>query len=127
VFLNELVAAAPDVAIQIAHLSGAGGYDDPLVDEALSVFIDAIEDDDPRMKHVYFDVSGMAGVGDWRSKENLIARRVRQLGLNRVLYGSDGASGGGLTPSQAWKSFQELPLTKEELRTIESTVAPYMR
>jgi hypothetical protein len=26
VFLNELLAAAPDVPVQIAHLAGSGGY-----------------------------------------------------------------------------------------------------
>jgi len=43
IFLNEIVPAAPDVPIQIAHLAGAGGYGDPPVDEALSVFAEAIE------------------------------------------------------------------------------------
>jgi uncharacterized protein len=42
VFLRELLAAAPRVPVQIAHLSGADGYDDPSTDEALGVFIDAI-------------------------------------------------------------------------------------
>src|SRR6201995_1248645 len=36
-FLNELLPAAPDVTIQIAHLAGGGGYD-AAVDDALSVF-----------------------------------------------------------------------------------------
>src|SRR5215831_8800039 len=35
VFLRELLAAAPRVPVQIAHLSGAGGYDDPKIEEAL--------------------------------------------------------------------------------------------
>ena len=29
VVLNEVLPAAPDVAVQIAHLAGAGGDDDP--------------------------------------------------------------------------------------------------
>ena len=49
VFLNVVFPAAPDVPIQIAHLAGAGGYDDPSVDQALAVFVDAIANKDPRM------------------------------------------------------------------------------
>ncbi len=41
VFLNELLPAAPDVPVQIAHLAGAGGYE-AATDSALSVFTDAI-------------------------------------------------------------------------------------
>src|SRR5712691_8365324 len=32
VFIEQVLPAAPDVPVQIAHLAGAGGYDDPLVD-----------------------------------------------------------------------------------------------
>ena len=61
-FLNDVLPFAPDVPVQIAHLAGAGGYDDPATDEALAVFVDAIAKRDPRMKNVYFDASGMIGV-----------------------------------------------------------------
>jgi uncharacterized protein len=47
VFLSEVLPTAPHVTVQIAHLAGAGGYDDPSVDSALSVFIDAIAKGDP--------------------------------------------------------------------------------
>src|SRR5690349_12607216 len=79
IFLEELLAAAPDVPIQIAHLAGAGKYDDPSIDEALGVFVDAIQKRDPRMAHVYFDVSGIVGYGKWADKSSLIAKRIRQL------------------------------------------------
>jgi predicted TIM-barrel fold metal-dependent hydrolase len=126
VFLNDLLTAAPHVPVQIAHLAGAGGYDDPAVDEALGVFIDAIANKDPRMAHVYFDISGIVGIGKWREKGGLIADRVRRLGLNRVLYGSDGAVGGN-TPGEHWAQLRELPFTDDEFRTMESNVAPYMK
>jgi predicted TIM-barrel fold metal-dependent hydrolase len=80
IFLNEILPAAPDVPVQIAHLAGAGGYDDPSVDEALAVFVDAIARQDPRMAHVYFDVSGVAGYG------NGLRRRVSlPLGFDSLL------------------------------------------
>jgi predicted TIM-barrel fold metal-dependent hydrolase len=127
IFLNEVLPAAPHVPVQIAHLAGAGGYDDPGVDEALAVFIDAIAKHDPRMTRVYFDISGVAGLGHWEEKKDLIAKRIRQVGVKHILWGSDGAFGGGLTPKEALRDFQELPLSKEEFRTIDSNLTPYMR
>jgi predicted TIM-barrel fold metal-dependent hydrolase len=126
VFLKELIPSAPDVTIQIAHLAGAGGYDDPLVDDALSVFVDAVARKDQAMARVYFDVSGVA-LGKWTEKATLIARRIRELGVERILYGSDGAAGGNLAPREAWATFRQLPLTEAEFKTIATNVAPYMR
>jgi predicted TIM-barrel fold metal-dependent hydrolase len=125
VFLREILPAAPRVAVQIAHLSGAGGYDDAKIDEALCVFIDAIAKHDQRMADVYFDISGIAGVGQWKEKGELIATRIRQLGLNRVLYGSDGAISGN-TPREYWTQFRQLPLSDAEFRAIEGNIAPHM-
>ena len=127
IFLNELLPLAPDVPVQIAHLAGAGGYDDPSVDEALGVFVDAIRKHDPRMAHVYFDVSGTAGYGKWTDKASLLAERIRQLGVSRILFGSDGATGDNLAPREAWEAFRKLPLTDEEFRAIAANVAPYMK
>lgn len=127
IFLAEVLPAAPHIPVQIAHLAGAGGYDDPGVEEALSVFIDAIAKHDPRMAHVYFDISGVAGVGKWEEKKAQIAERIRQVGVTRILWGSDGSFGGGMTPEQALRTYKQLPLSAEEFRTIDSNVAPYMR
>jgi len=127
IFLNEILPAAPHVPIQIAHLAGAGGFDDQSVDRALAVFIDAIARHDARMTNVYFDICGVAGIGQWKEKKSLIATRIRQVGVNRILWGSDGAFGGGITPAQAMRAYEELPLTRQEFHTIDTNLAPYMR
>ena len=121
VFLNELVAAAPDIPIQVAHLGGAGGYGDPGADSVIAVFVDAVAKRDPRMRNVYFDVSG--GLATSTTRHALIVRRLRELGLERIVYGSDA----GALPSTEYASFRTLPLTAEEFRRIDSNVAPYMR
>jgi predicted TIM-barrel fold metal-dependent hydrolase len=126
VFLTEVLPAAPDVPVQIAHLGGSGGYDDA-VDEALAVFVAAIDREDRLTANLYFDVSGVARVGAWTTaKANQVATRIRQLGLRRVLYGSDAAVPGN-SPRDAWENFRSLPLTDVELETIEGNVAPYAR
>jgi predicted TIM-barrel fold metal-dependent hydrolase len=126
IFLKEVLPEAPQVPVQIAHLAGSGGYDDPAIDQALGVFVDAIAKHDHRMAHVNFDISGITGVGNWQEKGALIASRVRQLGLDRVLYGSDGAIPGN-SPLEYWMRFRQLPLTEAEFHAIEQNTAPYLK
>jgi predicted TIM-barrel fold metal-dependent hydrolase len=125
IFLEQLLPEAPDITVQIAHLAGGGGYDDPAVDEALSVFVGAIEHKDPRMKDVYFDACGIAIPGMWEDKAGLIVKRIRQIGVNRVLYGSDAATPDNL-PKGALERWRRLPLTQDEFRVIENNVVPYL-
>jgi predicted TIM-barrel fold metal-dependent hydrolase len=65
-------------------------------------------------------------LGEWKSKKQLIALRIRQAGVHRILFGSDGAWT-GFTPGRAVAAFHELPLTREEFAVIESNVAPYLK
>jgi uncharacterized protein len=126
-FLDELLPLAPDVTVQIAHLAGAGSYADGPVDDALGVLAAAIARRDPRVRNVYVDVSGVAGLGDWKTHAALIARRIREIGVDRILYGSDGAGGANPVPKQAWASFRQLPLSDAEFDAIARNVAPYLR
>jgi predicted TIM-barrel fold metal-dependent hydrolase len=126
VFLTELLPAAPDVPVQIAHLAGAGGYN-ATTDSALSVFTDAIAKRDPRMKNVWFDATVVVRPGMSPAELQQIAARIRQLGVERVLYGSDAAANPLAYPQAGWKAFQQLPLTAAEFQAIANNVAPYMR
>lgn len=121
IFLNQLLPAAPDIPVQIAHFAGGGpGYTDP----ALEVFADAIAAGDKRTKNLYFD---FATVADGQTKEALqkFAERIRQVGPQRVLYGTDL---GPPAARQSWLTFRTtVPLTDEEIRTIAGNVAPYFR
>jgi predicted TIM-barrel fold metal-dependent hydrolase len=127
-FLNQVLPSAPDIAVQIAHLTGGGTYDDPAIDDAVSVFVDAVSRKDPRMERVYFDVSGLAGFGKWMDHAEQIAMRICQLGVQRMLYGSDSADrGGGIAPREAWALFLKLPLSDDEFRVIAGNVASYMK
>jgi predicted TIM-barrel fold metal-dependent hydrolase len=126
-FIDEVLPAAPDVPVQIAHLGGAGGYNDPGADEVMGVFVEGIAAKDSRLARVHIDVSGVAGLGDWRPQAALIASRIRALGVERVLFGSDGAGPPNQSPEEAWMAFRELPLTDAEFRTIAENVAEYLQ
>jgi predicted TIM-barrel fold metal-dependent hydrolase len=126
VFLNELLAAAPNVPVQIAHLAGAGDYD-AATDSALSVFTDAIARHDSRMKNVWFDSSAVVRPNMSPDDLQRIAARIRQIGVKRVLYGSDAPTSPLMYPKAGWAAFQRFPLTEAEFRTIANNISPYMR
>jgi predicted TIM-barrel fold metal-dependent hydrolase len=125
IFIDSILPWAPDVPVQIAHLAGAGGYD-TTTDNALSAFVDLIARRDSRAKHLWFDVTTVDRNAT-REDLQLIASRIRQLGVERVLFGSDAAAGGNLAPREAWAEFHRVALTEAEFRTIAHNVAPYMR
>ena len=58
-------------------------------DSALGVFTDAIAKHDARMKNVWFDATAVVRPGMSPDDLQRIAARIRQIGVERVLYGSD--------------------------------------
>jgi predicted TIM-barrel fold metal-dependent hydrolase len=127
-FVNQVLPVAPDIPIQIAHLGGSGpNYDG---EEALTVFVDAITSGGPRMKNIYFEVSSEVTHETPPATLELVAKRIRQLGLQRVVYGSDRAGtrdDRSKSGNWDWSAFKRLPLTKAEFRIIANNVAPYLR
>jgi predicted TIM-barrel fold metal-dependent hydrolase len=126
-FLNKILPAAPDIPIQIAHMAASGpSYHS---DDALEVFANACVSGDRRMKNVYFDVASMVTRDTPQATLELVAKRIRQLGIRHVLYGSDraGTSEDRSRGTWDWTAFHRLPLTAEEFRAIASNIAPFMR
>jgi predicted TIM-barrel fold metal-dependent hydrolase len=123
-FLAQVLPHAPDVVVQIAHMAGAGpGWND----EALAVLAEAVERGDPRTRNLYFDVATVADLQKHDQLE-LLAKRIRQIGPQRILYGSDAAFGGRNTPDREWGNFRGMvPLTDAEHAIIRDNVAPYLR
>ena len=54
-----------------------------------------------------------------------VVKRLRQVGLERVLNGSDAAGGGNLPPDEGWASVSRLPLTRAEIARSGSNAVPY--
>jgi uncharacterized protein len=127
-FLEDLLPAAPDVVVQVAHLAGSGpGYDDPPADSAMALLAEAVEKKDPRARRLRFDVAGVVDRNITPAQAALVVKRIRQVGVDRILYGSDAAAGDNLRPREAWAAFRRLPLTQREFETIASNEAPYLR
>ena len=128
IFLDQLAPLAPDVVVQIAHLAGTGpGYNDPPADSAMAVFGDAFHSGDPHTRNLWFDVTSVVDRNISPVMAALVARRIRQVGVKRILYGTDAAVGDNLRPRESWAAFRRLPLSEDEFEQIASNVAPYFR
>ncbi|HEY2027996.1 MAG TPA: amidohydrolase family protein [Myxococcales bacterium] len=125
IFLDQIVSAAPDVVVQVAHLWGGEAFSE----DALSAYADAVSAKHPATRNLYFDVAEVTrSAHGSEAILRTVAQRLRQIGLARILYGSDAALNGRLTPAEAWAQFRrQMPLTDAELSAIASNVAPYLR
>jgi hypothetical protein len=93
----------------------------------MSVFGDAAERKDPRMRNLYFDVATIVAAETTAEEAALVARRVRQVGSTRVLYGSDLSPPGGSIRA-GWDIFRShVPLTDTEFRTIAGNLTRFAR
>jgi predicted TIM-barrel fold metal-dependent hydrolase len=118
VFLDQVLPNAPDVVVHVAHMAGGGRA----TQTALRVFADAIAARDPRTRNLYFDVASLVD-GETLPNLHLDVERMRQIGLDRILFGSE-----AFTKSlNGWASLHMLPLTQQEFRIIANNVVPYAR
>jgi hypothetical protein len=74
------------------------------------------------------DVSDAALVASTPELAQVVADRIRQIGLDRIFYGSDAAFGTHPDPRGPWAAFRKgIPLSAAEFETIARNVAPYLR
>lgn len=124
IIVNQILPEAPDVPVIIAHLWGGGA----LSESALAVYADAVSSGHPAAKNLYFELAQASLVAGSDEEYELLARRMRQIGLHRIYYGSDGPQFGGAPPRVVWKHFRRnLPLTDDELKLIANNVAPFVK
>lgn len=118
IFLDKIVTIAPDIEIVVAHLGASSPGYPSQNDEVMAVFGAAAERNDPRMANLYFDVSANVTEDITPADAALVAKRIRQVGPRRVLYGSDlNAVGGSI--GRAWEIFRtKVPLTPTEVQQI---------
>jgi len=137
-FLEQLMPLTTNITVQIAHLGGSGpGFNDPKADAFMDALVDQLYGagatssiQNPKSKiqnRLWFDVASDAHPTNTPERSALLAKRIRQIGVKRVLYGTDTALAGNLPPRESWAEFMKLGLTKDELKTIAKNQAPYLR
>jgi predicted TIM-barrel fold metal-dependent hydrolase len=126
IFLDQVMPAAPDVVVQVAHFAGSGpGYDDPAAQAAMAVLADAVGNHDPHANKLWFDVASIVDRAVRPDIALLVTKMIRQVGVGRVLYGTDSAQGDNLRPRASWAAFRRLPLSPAEFAHIAANVPPY--
>ena len=126
-FLSQVVSQAPDIEIVVAHLGSSGPEYTPQHDEVMAAFADAAERNDPHMRNVYFDASGIYVDVATPEQAARAASRIREVGASRVLYGSDLTPAGG-SIRRGWEIFRsKVPLTEAEFRRIAENRTRFAR
>jgi len=126
-FLEQVVPMAPGIEIVVAHFGGAGPGYPPQSDEVMAVFAEAAHRGDTLPRNVHFDVATIVTDESTPADGALVAQRIRQVGVERVLYGSDlSPPGGGVRAG--WEIFRgKVPLTAAELQVIASNRTRFAR
>jgi predicted TIM-barrel fold metal-dependent hydrolase len=126
-FLEKLLPYAPNVAVQVAHLAGSGNFP-PDAEQAMKVFEAAFRRHDPRTRNLYFDQSAVATASTSVEDGKRIAEAIREVGINRVFFGSDMVVSYNPPPGPFWTIFKaKVPLSASEFRAMAVNVPPYMR
>ena len=124
----ELLSFAPDIPVQVAHFASSGpGYADPQGHSVIEVLADAVARKDRRTRNLWFELSTNAVPKNPAEISDLLVKRIRQIGVKRILFGSDAATGDNLRPRESWEAFRQLKLSEKEIKTIAGNVAPYFR
>ena len=95
----------------------------------MATYAKAIASNDHRTKNLYFDVTNCVTLDGYQSQEelDLIAKRLRQVGLKRIFFGSDMSTSTNPPVGLWWDACRwKLPLTNDELSVIANNVPPYM-
>jgi predicted TIM-barrel fold metal-dependent hydrolase len=124
IFLNQLVVAAPDVQVVVNHLTG-GAFND---EQVLEFFAEQVSSGKPAARNLYFEVAQLPFGNRTDADYEWIVKYMRQIGLERIYYGSDGPTWGGMPPKKMWRFLRnDLPLTASEFRVLAGNVAPWAR
>ena len=127
-FLEQVLPAAPDIVVQVAHMAGAGPGYDASADAAIGPLAEAVARGDPRTRRLWFDATTVVRPDSPAEETAMLVRRIRQIGPRRVVFGADLAlPDSNPPPAEAWALFRTLPLTDAEFTAIARNVAPYAR
>lgn len=134
-FLGEILPAAPDVPVQVAHMGGPGGLG-PEARAAAETFAAALEEHPERTRNLLFDFSGVPHPTHLARGDSTLLRRIeelnrafvetaRELGFDRLVFGSDYPAAS--IPRYLQGLREDLPLSDEEFRDLVDDAAPYLR
>jgi hypothetical protein len=131
IFIDKVLSRAGDSPVQIAHGGGYAGAD-PATIESLSAFGEAITRKAPGTRNLVFDISGLVlpdatanALGSSDQQLKVFVGRMRKIGMDRFVMGSDWPAIGRIAPYYALMR-EKLPVTDAEWAQLCNKVAPYV-
>ncbi len=92
----------------------------------MTVLSEAADGSHPAMRNVYFDMATNVVPQSPDASAEFVTARIRQIGISRVVYGSDGPP--NLPAAESWRAHHEkLELTPGEFEQIRNNVAPFLK
>lgn len=124
-FVDQVLANVPNLCIQVAHMGSAGGYDS-VADSSIRALITAVKNKQLDRDNMYFDIAAVGSNPMRRDQIELLVSRIREIGTDRILFGSDWDT--FKPPAQVISALlNQVPLKKIEWDTIIQNQAPYLR
>lgn len=125
-FIEDVLPAAGNTPVQIAHAAGWGGLDPPTL-SALGAFADAIQKNPRQFRHVWFDLSNVWSDKTSAADKQALVALIRRIGPKHFLPSSDWPYNRDNLADYYNRVYPELPLTQKEWAIIRRNVAPYAR
>lgn len=121
-FIRTILPSAGQSWVQIAHAGGGFPLESDNHVQVLRAFADHIAEDDPRIRHVLFDLSYVPAPEEGPAVASAMVREMRRIGMQRFLFGSDYNV---LTPGEAAAAIRRLGLTQAEESVLRANCAPW--
>lgn len=133
IFIDKILPEAPDVTVQVAHFGGPGNFS-PVTNEVSKAFVDALEKGVSNAGNLYFDLAAVpqnpAHASTRKERESIrrasqqLAKRIKQIGAEHILWGTDWIA--GPLPVYLGK-LKSMPLNNQLWGKVDSNVAPYLQ
>lgn len=123
ILIRTLLPSTGRSWVQIAHAGGGYPFEDGRHAAVLDVFADHIAQDDPRTRHVLFDLAYVPAPEEDAEAVAALVRAMRRIGMERFLFGSDFDV---LTPTEEIAALERLGLTAAELAVVRRNCAPWV-
>ncbi len=123
IFIESVLPHAGSSFVQLAHAGGGYPFRRDHHADILNLFADFIAADDPRTRHVSFDLSYVPAPEEGPEIVAALSEAMRRIGLQRFLFGSDYNV---LSPAGQIAALERLRLTDDEMQILRASCAPWV-
>lgn len=124
-FIDKVLAGAPNVSVQMAHMAGWGGYDEN-TDQAVQAFLDALADGRLQRAQVYFDLAAVVLPNATEEQIAALKGRLGEIGADRLLFGTDWDA--LQSPAETLDTYQASGILDQDAwEQVTANQAPWLR